>query len=48
MVIQKTNPGILKCGGRIKMWLCVERGSSMGFGNRVGISKIGRNIVRQK
>ena len=46
----KANPGILKLDGRIKMWmwLCVERESYLGFGNRVGMRKIGRNIVRQK
>ena len=50
MVIPKTNPGILKRGGGIEMWmwLCVERESYLGFGNRVGMWKIGRNIVRQK
>ena len=33
----KTNPHILRRGGGIKMWiqLCVERESSLGFGNRV-------------
>ena len=30
------------------MWLCVERRSYLGFGNRVRMRKIGRNIVRQK
>ena len=46
----KANPRILKRGGGIKMWmwLCVEKGSFLRFGNRVGIRKIGRNIVRQK
>ena len=36
--------------GRIKMWmwLCVERESYLGFRNRVGMRKKGRNIVRQK
>ena len=29
------------------MWLCVERGSYLGFGDRVGRKKIGRNIARQ-
>ena len=50
MVILKANPGILKCGGGIKMWiwLCVERGCYLGFGNRVRMRKIERNIVRQK
>ena len=50
MVILKANPGILKRGGGIKMWmwLYVERGCYLGFGNRVRMRKIGRNIVRQK
>ena len=50
MVILKANPGILKCSGGIKMWiwLCVERGCYLGFGNRVRMRKIERNIVRQK
>ena len=41
---------ILKLGGGTKMWmwLCVERGSYLGFGDRVGMRKIGRNIARQK
>ena len=26
---------------------CMERGGYLGFGNRVGMTKIGRNIVRQ-
>ena len=30
------------------MWLCKERESYLRFGNRVGMRKIGRNIVRQK
>ena len=30
------------------MLLCVERRSYLGFGNRVRMRKIGRNIVRQK
>ena len=34
VIILKVNPGILKRGGGIKMWiwLCVERGSCLGFG----------------
>ena len=46
----KANPGILKCGGRIRMWmwLRIERKSYLGFGNIVRIRTIGRNIVRQK
>ena len=48
--ILKANPGILKHGRGIKiwMWLCVERGSCLGVGNRVGMRKIRKNIVRQK
>ena len=30
------------------MWVCVERGSYLGFRDRVRVRKIGRNIVRQK
>ena len=39
MVILKANPSILKRGGGIKMWmwLCLERESYLGFGNRVGM-----------
>ena len=50
VVILKENPGILKCGGGIKMWmwLFVERESYLGFGNRVGMRKIGRNIEAKK
>ena len=35
MIMLKANPGILKRGGGIKMWmwLCVERGSYLRFGN---------------
>ena len=46
----KTNPGILNSGVGEKMWmlLCVERMSYLGFENRVGMRKIGRNIERQK
>ena len=35
-VILKANPGILKRVGGVKMWmwLCVERESYLGFGNR--------------
>ena len=46
----KSNPDILKRDGGIKMWMwvCVERESYLRFGNRVGIRKIGRNIVMQK
>ena len=46
----KENPGILKRGGRIKMWmwLCVERRNYLRFGNRVRMRKIRRKIVRQK
>ena len=40
----------MKHSGKIKMWiwLCVEKGSYLGFRNRAGMRKIGRNIVRQK
>ena len=50
VVMLKANPGILKHGGGLKMWiwLCVERRSCLGFGNSVGMRKIGRNIVMQK
>ena len=46
----KANPGILNSGVGEKMWMlpCVERWSYLGFGNRVGMRKIGRNIERQK
>ena len=48
--VLNANPGILKSDGGIKMWmwLCVERESYLEFGNRVGMKKIRRNIVRQK
>ena len=48
--ILTAKPGILKRDGGIKMWmwLCVERESYLGFGNRVRMRKIGRNIVVQK
>ena len=38
-----TKGKLLKHGGEIKMWmwLCVERESYLGFGNRVGLRKIG-------
>ena len=48
VVILKANPGILKHGGTIKMWMCVERESYLRFGNTVRMRSIGRNIVRQK
>ena len=50
MVILKANPGILRHGGGIKMWvwLCVGKESYLRLGNRVGMRKIGRNIVRKK
>ena len=49
VVILKANPDILKRGG-ITMWmsLCVESKKYLGFGNRVGMREIGKNIVRQK
>ena len=45
-----TNVMVIKHGGLIKMrrWLCVEKECYLGFGNRVGMRKIGRNIVGQK
>ena len=50
MAILKANPGILKRGGgkKVWMWLFGERESYLGFGNRVRMRKIRRNIVRQK
>ena len=44
VVILKTNPGILKRGGGIgmRMWFCVESTSSLRFGSRVGMRKIGK------
>ena len=49
VVILKANPGILKHGGGIKMWiwLSVERGSYLGFENRVRMRKIGRIMLRK-
>ena len=47
VVILKANPGILKVGGG-KMWLCIEIESYLGFGNRIGMRKIGRNIEAKK
>ena len=36
MAILKANPGILKHGSEMKMWmrLCIKRGSYFGFGKR--------------
>ena len=50
VVLLKANPGILKCGSGIKiwMWLCVERERYLVFGKKVEMRKIGRNIVRQR
>ena len=50
VAILKANPGILKrtVGIKMWMWLCVEKEGYLGFGNRVGMRKIGSNIVRQK
>ena len=50
IVILKANPGSLKRSGGIKMWmwLCIERGSYLGFGNKVGMRRIGRNIIWPK
>ena len=37
------------CGAiKMWMWLCVERENYLGFGNKAGMRKIGKNIVRQK
>ena len=46
MVILKANPGILKHGGEIKMWmwLCEERESYLEF----GMNKTGRTTASQK
>ena len=50
MVILKANQGILIRSGRIKMWLRlrVERESYLGFGNKVGMKKLGRYLAGQK
>ena len=50
MVTRKAYQDILKRGDRINTWrcLCTERESYLGFVNRVGMNKIGKNIVRQK
>ena len=50
IVILKANPGSLKRSGGIKMWmwLCIERGSYLGFGNKIGMRRIGRNIIWPK
>ena len=50
VVIPKGNPDILKRGGGIKMWmwLCIEIKSYLGLGNKIGMRKIGKNIVKQK
>ena len=50
MVKLKANPGILKrgCGIKMWMWLCVERGSYLGFGNKVGMRKTARNCEAKK
>ena len=44
VIILKAKPGILKCGGGIKMWmwLCVERESYLQFGSRARMRKIGK------
>ena len=49
VVILKTNQGILKCGGGIKMWmwLSVETESYLGFGKSWN-EEDRRNTVRQK
>ena len=50
VVILKANPGILKLGGGKDVDVAVgrKRESYLGFRNRVGMRKRGRNIVRQK
>ena len=50
VAILKANLGILKHGDGRKMWmwLCVERESYLGFASRMGMWKIGKNIVKQK
>ena len=50
VVTRKAYQDILKRGDRINTWmcLCTERESYLGFVNRVGMNKIGKNIVRQK
>ena len=42
VVILKANPCILKRGGGIKMWMCVERESYLEFGSRARMRKIGK------
>ena len=37
--ILKANPSSLKCGGGIKMWMCVERESYLRFGKRIRMRK---------
>ena len=50
MVTRKAYQDILKRGDGINTWMCLcqERESYLGFVNRVGMNKIGKNIVRQK
>ena len=47
VVILKANPGSLKCGSGIKMWmwLCVER-EQFSIWKQSSNEKIGRNIAR--
>ena len=48
VVTLKANPGIFKRIGGIKTWmyLYVERGSYLGFGNRVGMTKIEKKLMK--
>ena len=50
MVTLKAYHDILKRGDGMNTWMCLrtERKSYLGFVNRVGMNKIGKNIVRQK
>ena len=56
VVILKANPGILKYGGECgNMWICkirmcfyIERGSYLGFGNRVGMRKTRKKYCEEK
>ena len=50
VVILKANPGILKRGGEIKiwLWLCVERESYLEFGSRARMRKIGKKYCEAK
>ena len=50
VVILKANPGILKHGGGIKMWiwLSVERGSYLGFENKQSRNEENRKNYAKK